>query len=236
MTKGVERFPTFVGGLDELLEGGIPKGSVVLFSGRAGSMKSSLAFSILYNLAKTQKKKCVYLSLEQRSDSLIRHMKKLGMNPEGLDNLMIVDLGKLRDLTELDLTLEQKDWMPNLLDGIKAYNENLGCDIVTIDSLDALYALSPMPNPRIKLFHFIEGLRDMNITTFLITEIREEHTKFGHYGIESFLADGIIHMDLQREGKNVHLYIGIAKMRETNHSRDYYPLLVDKDGFNIVKK
>jgi len=236
MTKGVERFPTFVGGLDELLEGGIPKGSVVLFSGRAGSMKSSLAFSILYNLAKKHKKKCVYLSLEQRSDSLLRHMKKLGMDTEGLDNLMIVDLGKLRDLAELDLTLEQKDWMPNLLDGIKAYNENLGCDIVTIDSLDALYALSPMPNPRIKLFHFIEGLRDMNITTFLITEIREEHTKFGHYGIESFLADGIIHMDLQREGKNVHLYIGIAKMRETNHSRDYFPLLVDKDGFNIVKK
>ena len=236
MTKKMERFPTSVGGLDELLEGGIPRGSVVLFSGRAGSMKSSLAFSILYNLAKKMKVKCVYLSLEQRSDSLLRHMKKLGMNTEGLENLMVVDLGKLRDMTELDLTLEQKDWMPNLLDGIKAYNENLGCDVVAIDSLDALYALSPMANPRIKLFHFIEGLRDMNITTFLITEIREEHTKFGHYGVESFLADGIIHMDLQREGKNVHLYIGIAKMRETNHSMDYYPLLVDKDGFNIVKK
>lgn len=236
MNKKFERLPTYIGGMDELLEGGVPRGSVVLFSGRAGSMKSSLAFSILWNLAKHLQLKCVYLSLEQRSDSLLRHMKKLGMDTEGLDNLMVVDLGKLRDLTELDITLDQKDWMPNLLDGIKAYNENLGCDIVAIDSLDALYALSPMPNPRIKLFHFIEGLRDMSVTTFLITEIREEHTKFGHYGIESFLADGIIHLDLQREGKNVHLYIGIAKMRETNHSRDYFPLLVDKDGFNIVKE
>lgn len=236
MYKKVERLPTYIGGMDELLEGGIPRGSVVLFSGRAGSMKSSLAFSILWNLAKQLKLKCVYLSLEQRSDSLLRSMKKLGMSTEGLDNLMVIDLGKLRDMTELDLTLDQKDWMPNLLDGIRAYNENLGCDVVAIDSLDALYALSPMANPRIKLFHFIEGLRDMNVTTFLITEIREEHTKFGHYGIESFLADGIVHLDLQRDGKNVHLYIGVAKMRETNHSRDYFPLLVDKDGFNIVKE
>jgi KaiC/GvpD/RAD55 family RecA-like ATPase len=236
VTKDIKRFPTFVGGLDEMLEGGFPREAVILFSGRAGSMKSSLAFSILYNLARTEGIKCIYLSLEQRSESLLRHMNKLGMDPEkNAKDMMILDLGKLRDVTELDFTLEQKDWMPHLLDGIRTYKENMGCDIVAIDSLDALYALSPMTNPRIKLFHFIEGLRDLNISTFLITEIREEHTKFGHFGIESFLADGIIHLDLVRDGKNVHLYIGIAKMRETNHSRDYFPLLVDKDGFNIVK-
>jgi KaiC/GvpD/RAD55 family RecA-like ATPase len=124
--------------------------------------------------------------------------------------------------------------MPQLLDGIRSYKKNMGCDIMAIDSLDALYALSPMEQPRIKLFHFIEGLRDMGITSFLITEIREEQAKFGHFGIESFLADGIIHMDLMRSGKTVHLYIAVAKMRETNHSRDYFPLLVDEDGFNIV--
>lgn len=236
MTKELERFPTFVQGLDELLEGGIPRQTVVLFSGRAGSMKSSLAFSILYNLSVKKGVKTIYLSLEQRSESLLRHMSKLGMEPEKAENMMILDLGKLRDITELDFTLEQKDWMPHLLDGIRTYKESMGCDVVAIDSLDALYALSPMTNPRIKLFHFIEGLRDLGLTTFLITEIREEHTKFGHFGIESFLADGIIHLDLHREGKGVYLYIGIAKMRETKHSRDYYPFLIDKDGFNIVKE
>lgn len=236
MPEETERLPTFVQGLDEILEGGIPTETVVLFSGRAGSMKSSLAFSILFNLAREKNVPCIYLSLEQRSESLLRHMRGLGMDPEEAPSMTILDLGKLRDITELDLALERKDWMPHLLDGIRTYKENMGCDLVAIDSLDALYALSPMSNPRIKLFHFIEGLRDLAITTFLITEIREEHTKFGHFGIESFLADGIVHLDLVREDKSVHLYIGIAKMRETNHSRDYYPLLVDRDGFNIVKE
>ena len=46
-----DRIRTFVRGLDERLEGGVPKNSVVLIAGKAGSMKSSFCFSILYNQA-----------------------------------------------------------------------------------------------------------------------------------------------------------------------------------------
>src|SRR5207244_13421246 len=42
-----ERLPTFVGRLDPFLEGGVPRGSVIAVSGPGGSMKPSLALSIL---------------------------------------------------------------------------------------------------------------------------------------------------------------------------------------------
>src|SRR5438093_9480588 len=45
------RVPTFVEGLDESLEGGIPWGHLVLIEGAPGTMKSSLAFSILLHNA-----------------------------------------------------------------------------------------------------------------------------------------------------------------------------------------
>ena len=46
---------TYVTGLDNRIEGGIPKGHIVLIAGESGSMKSSLAWNILYNYAKEKK-------------------------------------------------------------------------------------------------------------------------------------------------------------------------------------
>jgi len=57
---------------------------------------------------------------------------------------------------------------------------------------------------------------------------------FGQYGVEDFLADGIFHIDLERDGKNVNLFFSVVKMRKTAHDRAYYPLIVDKNGFEIV--
>ena len=48
--------PLYIKGLDEQLEGGIPPGHVILLGGPAGSMKSTLAFNVLYH----NKDKCDY--------------------------------------------------------------------------------------------------------------------------------------------------------------------------------
>src|SRR2546426_2259314 len=73
---------THIDGLDaDLLSGGIPKGSVVLLAGAPGTMKSSVAFTALFNNA-LRGRKGVYISLEQGRDSLVHHMKGLGMDPD----------------------------------------------------------------------------------------------------------------------------------------------------------
>ena len=45
----VKRIKTYIKGLDENLQGGIPEGHIVLVCGSAGTMKSSVSFNILYN-------------------------------------------------------------------------------------------------------------------------------------------------------------------------------------------
>src|SRR2546430_14677162 len=78
------------------MAGGIPKGSVVLLAGAPGTMKSSLAFAALFNNA-LKGRKGLYISLEQSRESLVRHMKGLGMDPEGAHaNLSILALGAPR--------------------------------------------------------------------------------------------------------------------------------------------
>ena len=85
--KGV-RIRTGIQGLDKRMQGGIPEGSVVLIAGRAGSMKSSVAFNMLFQYAKETGKQCIYLTLEQKSDSLLFHMENLGIDTSTLKNMM----------------------------------------------------------------------------------------------------------------------------------------------------
>lgn len=234
------RIPTYVVGLDNKLQGGIPEGHVILVCGRAGSMKSTFCFNLAYNHAKSGNGKSLYITLEQHADSMIWQMETLGMNPRDAKNLTILDLVAIRDTSMLMENLtEKQDWLGGILRGIHSHKGMHGCDVVFIDSLDALYTLTSFEeNPRVKLFNFIEAMREMKITSFLISEIRgpTHEQSFGHFGVESYLCDGIIHLDLRLEGRHMGLHIGIPKMRGTNHTRTYYPFIADKKGFRIVEK
>jgi KaiC/GvpD/RAD55 family RecA-like ATPase len=231
MTK---RIKTFVKGLDEYLGGGIPEGFVVLLVGRPGTMKSSLAYSILHKNAQERKVKGLYVTLEQNRNSLIDNMTVLGMNPEPLGRYLgFVDLAMIRK-TNQDYVAEKgsKTWM----EIFKMYVQNLKqateYEILVLDALPVLELLARFKEPREDLFHFFEWLRELNITTFLIHEI-DETGALAKNG-EDFLVDGILHMDLRRDDNTVNLFMSVAKMRKTNHKRGYYPLIYDKNGFEIV--
>jgi KaiC/GvpD/RAD55 family RecA-like ATPase len=231
----VTRIRTHVKGLDERLGGGIPAGFTVLICGPSGSLKSSLAFNMIYHSLKDQGLKSLYLSVEQGRESLLKQVSSLGYSMEGMSDLNVVDLATLR--REVGQRREE-DWITSLEDILAKYVEEFNCQILVVDSLDALYALSRLENPRNEIFNFFEILRGMNLTSFLVSEMSRESPSFGKYGVEEFLSDGIIHLRLREieVGKttSVRRYIGIAKMRGTKHELDYYPLLVDESGFEVL--
>ncbi len=227
----MERVKTYVKGLDENLQGGVPDGSIVLLGGSPGTMKSSLGFNILYNNALEEGKKGVYISLEERRDSLIKNMKGLGMDWEDVSkNMSILDLGLIRSrMTELD----NKAWMEVFKMYVKNLRKNLDNEFLVIDSLPVLETMAEFKNPRKELFQFFEWIRNLDVTAFLIHEMPPEEFSFSNAG-EGFLSDGIFHLELRREANNVNLFLSVMKMRKTNHPRDYFPLIYD-DGFEIVK-
>src|SRR5947199_1648845 len=59
----MDRVQTHVEGFDEALGGGIPRGSIVLVAGSAGTMKTAVTFSMLYENVKAGSK-ALYISLE----------------------------------------------------------------------------------------------------------------------------------------------------------------------------
>ena len=228
----MERIRTYVKGLDENMSGGIPRRHVVLIVGQPGTMKSTLGYYILYQNAKHQKRKGVHISLEQSRSSLAMAMKSMGMEatPDIGDKISILDLAFIRKkMTQLG----SQTWMEVFKMYSQNLKDNMDFDLMVLDSLPVLETLARFSNPREELFHFFEWLKDLDVTTFVIHEMPQDTTRFAENG-EDFLSDGIIHLDLQRDRENVNLFLSVTKMRATAHKRGYFPLIYDKNGFEIV--
>ena len=224
---------TYIEGFDDKLMGGIPEGSVVLLVGQPGTMKSSVAFNILYNGAKEQNLNGLYVTLEQSSKSLAKHMTTLGMNPmDVVNNLEIIDIGLIRKkLTQL----QEQSWVQVFKMYAKNLKETNDYQLLVIDSLPVLNVLAKFENPREELFHLFEWLRDLGVTTILITEMSADTKRLAEYG-EDFLADGIIYLRMVEVGDiSVQRQIRCVKMRAVNHNSDYHSLLFDNGQFKATK-
>jgi KaiC/GvpD/RAD55 family RecA-like ATPase len=94
---------TYIQNFDEYMQGGIPKGHVVLITGTPGTMKSSVCYSILYQNALVNKTKSVYMTLEQSRENLLQQMHAMNMDKEEAKEFVhILDLGLIRkSLTQL---------------------------------------------------------------------------------------------------------------------------------------
>ena len=218
-----DRVRTFIHGFDEKLGGGIPPGSVVLLAGEPGTMKSTIAFNILYQNALREGRTGTYISLEQGRESLTRHLVGMSLSPKDVEaKVSIVDLGMIR--RNLD-GMAQRTW----IDIFKMYASNLkrslNYDILAVDSLPVLEVMAHFENPREDLFQLFEWLRDLRATTILISEMQPGSEDFGKNG-EEFLSDGIIHLKMERvDDANIQRRIRCVKMRGTTHSPNYYTLI-----------
>ncbi|KYK26738.1 MAG: hypothetical protein AYK23_02655 [Candidatus Proteinoplasmatales archaeon SG8-5] len=227
------RIKTYIVGLDEQMSGGVPKGSVVLISGMPGTMKSSVAYNILFHNAKNDKIKGLYMSLEQGRDSIIEHMEGLGLkHNEVEDRVNLVDIGYLR-LNMTDDLADQQSWMKIF----KMYAENLHVsaeyEILVVDSLPVLELLAEVEGRRTELFHFFGWLRELDVTTFIIAEAASDVNVVHD---EDFLADGIIRLKKERQGIDITRQIVIDKMRSTKHNTGYFTLMHDDDkGFEVTR-
>ena len=253
----IKRIRTYIEGLDENMEGGIPVGHVTLISGAAGTMKSSVAFNILYNEAINYNKIGLYISLEQSYSSLINHFISMGYDFTKVNLAIIRDLADLKGellkikaskrgtiiITDIGaIRKEIKDikmaanagWLNVIKNVVRKVKEDAGCDMFVLDSLSALYVLSKFENPRIELFYIFEFLRDAEITSFLISEMSIDGTHYSEYGVEDYLSDGILHINLSKFRRTVVREVSIVKMRTTNCNHDVFSLEYKNGKFTAL--
>jgi len=235
----IERVDTNVKGLDEILQGGIPKGFNVVFAGPAGSMKTSLAFSILHN-ASSKGVKSVFFSLEQMTSTLIQQMSTMNMKIKDVeDDIIIMDIGVLRRGEKLlkDMELAEIDWCESLLSQIKGYKKLMNIELCVIDSLNVLMTLTSQDEDvRSKIFHFMRQLRELDMTTFIIAETPDGESLYFESDIVRYVSDGVIATSFEKNDRYRTRLLQVTKMRSTAHPTDLFPLLYDDGHFKIITK
>ena len=227
MTGDKARIPTYVMGLDERMQGGIPMGHIVLLAGVSGTMKSSLGFSMLYNAVMEGRTSGIYVTLEQGKESLASHMSGMGMDvddPRVRSKIAIIDLADLRVQLDAQGMSQSVDWMGQLIKQLANYRDSIGFEVVVFDSLGAFFTLTKMENPRDEVFRFFEAIRRMGLTGIIICEMMgESKNQYGEFGIEDYLSDGVMHLTMERDEDSIQRKMSIVKMRHTNHLLGYYP-------------
>ncbi len=252
----IKRIPLHIEGFDDQIEGGIPVGHVCLMAGKSGTMKSSVSFNLAYYEVVTGKN-ALYLSLEQSSTSLLNHIIGMGFDLSAINVVVLSDIGKLdkcieavrsnkgsliisdvaairKQLGDIKSMGPEADWLNALKNIVRRLAEGKACELFVLDSLSALYALSTIKNPRAELFYVFEFLRDLDLTSFLITEVYGE--QFGEYGVEDYLSDGIIHFAMVRDGRKVRREISVVKMRATECNNDVFILDYKNKVFRALTK
>tara|TARA_Y100000310_G_scaffold318712_1_gene373102 strand:+ start:814 stop:1629 length:816 start_codon:yes stop_codon:yes gene_type:complete len=255
--KEMKRIKTHIKGLDENIEGGIPSGHIVLVSGTSGTMKSSVVFNVLYNEALAGKTS-LYVSLEQSYNSLLNHFINMEFDLSKINLYMLSDISKLDEsITELknskkgtiiisDVGAIRKqikglkvspggDWLNVIKNIVQKIKKGCGCDLFALDSLSALYILSNFGKEvRSRLFYIFEFLRDLELTSFLISEMPLTKTKYSEYEVEDFLSDGIILLQLTERYRKVTREISIVKMRATACNIDIFTLELKNGQFQAL--
>ena len=229
----MKRLKTHTEELDRILGGGIPAGSVVLLAGAPGTMKTSLAYSVLYENA-IRGTRGLYVSLEQSRASLADHVESLGFDPGKLENtLSILDLPALRAKMK-----DEGSWS----DLFKMYTQSVRVgfpyEALVLDSLDALEVLARFRNYRRDVAELFKWLRGLSCTSLVLGELPSNSKghapqAFGKHR-EDYLADGILHLSLEQRGDfEVQRRIRVVKLRGSRHDTGYHALVFDR-GFRVT--
>lgn len=234
MVEGEDRIKTFIEGFDRILEGGVPRGHIVMVAGTPGTMKSSICYYMLYNHALESGRTSVYVTLEQSRESLIRQMEKMEMDGTKVkDNLHVLDLAIIRK--KLKEIAGGASWLHVFKTYLTNLKQNLDFDLLVIDSMEVLETMAEIRNRRTDLFYFFEWLRDLGVTVLLISESSAERLVDGKYD-EGYLSDGIITLKMQViRDVEMQRRIRCVKMRETNHDPSYYSLLYNNGRFQVTR-
>jgi len=238
----MNRIATGIKGLDELIEGGFPEGRSVLLSGACGTGKSIFSSQYIYNGAKKFSEPGIYITLDERPDLVRQDMLRFGWDFRKLEDEKMVQIID-GTVAKIGIPSEEEFSMPStgfdldklLLEIVRA-TKRIGAKRIVIDSLPALgfnYTNeSEVRNAILKLSYV---LMRTGVTSLITSEIIEGENKYGKFGVEEYVVDGVIVLHYMGIGTRSNRTMHIRKMRATKHSEDLHPMEISEKGIAIHK-
>ncbi|QDX41838.1 ATPase domain-containing protein [Salarchaeum sp. JOR-1] len=212
--------------LDELLNGGIERGTVTVISGPTGAGKTTLGSHFMKEAADRGERSLMYLfeesaaTLRNRTEAINIPVKRM----EERGNLQIeemepLDISPQRFAQKVQTEVEENDTEVVMIDGISGYQLSIQGDQQTLNR---------------RLHALCRYLKNMGVTVILVDE---STTLTGDFAATdtgmSYLADNILflrHIEYQGELRKI---IGVLKKRTSDFERSLRELKITSDGVTV---
>jgi len=218
------RVPTGIPGFDELLGGGFPEGSLILLAGEPGTGKTIFSGEFIYDGLR-KKEKCVYVTFMDPADRLLDGFSGFGWDFstfERKNNLKILDM-QLGGQTEMETVASE------ILDAV----QSSGAKRLVIDSVTAMISGLDKPGRKREFATILyRVLQKLRCTTIAIAEVLEGEVS---YGMEEFIADGVLILQSEFNTPVMKRTLRIKKLRNTEHSLKIHEYAITDKGFELVK-
>jgi len=222
-----KRVSTGIEGLDDLLQGGYPKGSVTLVAGTPGTGKTIVCFQYI-NIGVKNKEKCLFLTSDERIDNLMAQAKKFGFDFDGVVKngqlkFLYLDLEKHTVHKEMENEIRIGNYSRVVLDSLTPLSEmpvwvvNRGSEIIpTEDTIITPLPLDSIQATRMHVRRLLRILEEDECTALVTSEITEGSRNLSRDSVSEFLVDGILVLDLDSSMDRRKLTV--RKMRGTKHT------------------
>jgi circadian clock protein KaiC len=203
-----DRLSTGITEFDKLIEGGIPRGYMVLLAGTPGSGKTIFASQFLHQGLKVNEPG-IYVSFAEDNAAFLRNMHKLGVGFEKYE--------KNDQFKYLDLVTVKEKGIDSIFERVFAEIHSIEAKRLVIDSISALNQAFERKIDSRMLLHTVLGKisRTIGVTTLLIGEMPLGSELIGG-GTEEFVADGVVILTQHINGTRLDRKLRVVKMRGTD--------------------
>lgn len=221
-----ELVPSGLPELDQMLEGGISRGTVTIISGPSGVGKTTLGMQFMKEAATRGERSVVY-TFEEQAGTLLYRSENVGIPIQPMieaGTLSVVEVEPLRfSPDEFALLVRQEV-------------EVRGARIVMIDGI-AGYSLTLAGDDLVSHLHRLgRYLKNMGVTVILISDVEEIIGEFRatEVGI-SYLADTLIFLRYLELDGELHRAVGILKKRTSNFAKTLREIEITGAGIRVGK-
>jgi circadian clock protein KaiC len=221
---GVERVSSGIEGLDEMLAGGMFRGSSVLVSGTSGTGKSSTAAHMV-DAACRRGERSLYFAFEESPDQIERNMASIGF-----------DLGRWRreGLLRFHATRVTSSGIEAHLAALVTLVNEFRPQVVVIDPITAFNASADEDRIKLMLVRAVDLFKSQGVTSlFTALTSGAEAPESTTVAISSLVDVWLLLRNLESAGERTRgLYV--CKARGTAHSNQIREFLLTDQGVRLV--
>lgn len=228
----LEKSPTGIRGLDDVTNGGLPKGRTTIICGGPGCGKTMLGIEFLVRGALEFDEPGVLIAFEETPEEMAKNVASLGFDIQDLAargklflDFISVEPSEIQETGDYDLE--------GLFIRLQVAVEAIGAKRVMLDTVEALFSgFGNVGILRAEFRRLFRWLKERGLTT-VITAEKGEGT-LTRYGLEEYVSDCVILLDHRVRDQISARRMRIVKYRGTRHGADEYPFLIDEQGMSVL--